>query len=66
MNPHLEIRRENSAPKCATCREWDGRDTGKSAATCERHKVVTLDLAVCSAWEQHEVLHGQIIKPDDE
>jgi hypothetical protein len=66
VNALLETRRENSDPKCASCREWEGRDTGKPAAMCERHKVTTLDLGVCTAWEQHEVLHGQIIRPDDE
>lgn len=64
-NARLEAQRENASPKCATCREWDGKDTGDSAAMCQHHKVKTLDLSVCSAWELHEIHHGQIIRPDE-
>lgn len=60
----LETRRENTDPKCATCRNWEGRDTGKSAAQCELHKATTLDLSVCTAWELHEIHTGQIIEPE--
>ena len=61
----LELKRADMSAKCANCREWEGRDTGKSSAKCDRHSVVTLDLMVCSAWELHEVLEGRILKPDD-
>ena len=61
----LENRRNDNSAKCATCREWEGRDTGKSAAMCERHQVMTTDLTVCTAWEIHEIIQGQIIKPGD-
>jgi hypothetical protein len=61
----LENRRADDSAKCANCREWNGRDTGKSAATCERHKVTTTDLSVCSAWDLHEILSGRVMTPDD-
>lgn len=63
--PLLDMRRANADPKCANCREWDGRDTGKSAALCQRHKMPTTDLAVCTAWEEHEVLTGRVFKPGE-
>lgn len=65
-HPRLEARRENSEPKCANCREWAGRDTGEPIAMCERHRVQMTDLSVCSAWEMHEILHGQVLAPDGE
>lgn len=64
-HPRLEAQRDDINPKCATCRYWEGRDTSTSAAMCEEHKTTTLDLSVCSAWELHEIHHGQIIKPDE-
>lgn len=63
-HPRLEAERDNAHPKCATCRYWDGKDTGKSSAQCDLHKTTTLDLARCSAWELHEILQGQIMEPD--
>ncbi len=65
MDARLENRRNDSSAKCATCRNWEGRDTGQSSAMCEHHKTRTLDLAVCTAWELHEILHGRILKPDE-
>ena len=64
MSAWLELKRADVSPKCATCRQWAGRETSKSGAFCEQHKTVTLDLSVCSAWELHEVLHGQIMEPE--
>jgi len=65
MDARLENRRNDNSAKCANCREWEGRDTGKSAAMCEHHKMVTTDLTTCTGWEPHEILQGQIIKPGD-
>ena len=64
-HPRLEAQRENSDPKCATCRNWAGRDSGVTSAECDLQQVRTLDLAVCSAWELHEILIGQPMEPDD-
>ena len=64
MSAWLQVKRADVSPKCATCRQWAGRDTGKSGALCEQHSTVTLDLSVCSAWREHEVLQGEILKPE--
>lgn len=63
-HPRLEAERENEFPKCCTCRHWEGRDTGYTSSMCDLHKTRTLDLARRSAWELHEVLHGQIMEPE--
>ena len=64
-SPRLEIKRADNSPKCCTCRNWAARDAEHGqVAECELLKVRTLDLAVCSAWELHEVLVGQIMEPE--
>jgi hypothetical protein len=57
----LAYMRSDQGPKCATCGWWAGRDGIGPAALCEQHNVKTLDLAVCSAWREHEVHEGEVI-----
>lgn len=68
MNPRLEVRRNDPSPKCATCSWWAQRDSSSArVAQCTLSQEITLytlDLSVCTHWDEHVVRHGQIIKPD--
>lgn len=62
----LEAKRASNEPKCANCAHWEGRDNETAIrAECPRVVAVTLDLAVCSAWERHEVHYGRILRNDE-
>lgn len=47
----LEAKRSDAREKCANCEKWTGgyQDTG---ALCTLHMTLTLDLAVCTGWEE--------------
>jgi hypothetical protein len=60
----LAISRQTGAPKCCNCGWWAGRDGEGPAALCEQHNVKTLDLAVCTAWREHEVHEGEIVREE--
>lgn len=66
-SPRLESRRASNDPKCANCKHWSERDNeAATVGRCDRHdRATTLDLSVCSAWEQHEVLFGRVMKPSE-
>ena len=55
MNARLEIARADVSPKCANCGWWHGRETDITAALCNQHEIVTLDLSVCSGWRDGDV-----------
>jgi hypothetical protein len=61
----LGYMRQTIEPHCCNCGWWAGRDAPGAAALCEQHNVKTLDLAVCSAWREHEVHEGEIVKDDE-
>lgn len=62
MNPLLENRRNDNAPKCANCGWWRGGEA--PAGHCERHDTRTLDLAVCSDHRDGEPV-VDVLPPDD-
>ncbi len=63
MNALLELRLDNSEPKCWTCGWWRG-DAPSSAAMCERHDIKTLSLSVCQEWRDRDIVQ-QVIKRDE-
>lgn len=50
MDAKLEANRDDTSPKCANCVHWAG--TSDAIGPCGLHQMVTLDLAVCSQWEE--------------
>lgn len=53
MHPQLEIDRLTGSPKCGNCKHWLG--VAKQAkGQCAKHKMDTLDLARCTAWDAAE------------
>lgn len=61
MDSKLEVRRSNNEPKCASCGWWQGKDA--PGGRCDRHGIVTLDLAVCSDWRDGELI-ADILPPE--
>lgn len=62
MNARLEARRANSEAKCANCQWWRGNET--AAGRCDQHGVMVLDLMVCSAWRDGDVV-AEVLKPEE-
>lgn len=46
------LRRENSEAKCFNCEYWVGIGEASIKGKCTKHDMTTLDLNLCSAWEQ--------------
>lgn len=65
MNIRLEADRATTWPKCANCAHWSERDTLAPIGTCDKHGIKTLDLAKCTAHQEHEVHYGRILKNNE-
>jgi hypothetical protein len=58
----IEAQRANDQPRCANCGWWQGK--AASAGRCDRHDATTLDMALCSAWRDGDVV-ADVLPPDD-
>lgn len=58
----IEAQRANDQPKCCNCQWWRGKET--AAGKCDQHGITVLDLMLCSAWRDSDVL-ADVLPPDD-
>lgn len=63
MSIDLETKRADITPKCATCQWWRGR--ALAAGQCTQWDIKTLDLALCSAWADADIVQ-EILSPEDD